>query len=163
MAVFYQPDLKVLLVFATVSHYTVNTYCCSSCSRTFYPFLPPDGTLAFPEQPGHQCAGVKVRPLFYFFLFSDLSTENLRFLSSRQALADLAHFRTMVAEAHGLTNAQWVAFGGSYPGSLAAWFRLKYPHLVHAAVATSAPVHATVNFPGTKTVSFYTNLYHSVH
>ncbi|XP_003968827.2 thymus-specific serine protease [Takifugu rubripes] len=78
---------------------------------------------------------------------SDLSTDNLRFLSSRQALADLAHFRTTIAEALGLTNAKWVAFGGSYPGSLAAWFRLKYPHMVHAAVATSAPVRATVNFP----------------
>uniref|UniRef100_A0A8C1UTZ9 Serine protease 16 n=2 Tax=Cyprinus carpio TaxID=7962 RepID=A0A8C1UTZ9_CYPCA len=77
----------------------------------------------------------------------DLSTENLRFLSSRQALADLAHFRTVTAVTRGLTNNKWVAFGGSYPGSLAAWFRLKYPHLVHASVATSAPVHATVNFP----------------
>lgn len=84
------------------------------------------------------------------FSFRDLSTDNLRFLSSRQALADLAHFRTMIAEARGLTNRKWVAFGGSYPGSLAAWFRLKYPHLVHASVATSAPVYATVNFPGKK-------------
>lgn len=81
-------------------------------------------------------------------LFSDLSTDNLRFLSSRQALADLAHFRTVIAEARGLTDEKWVAFGGSYPGSLAAWFRLKYPQLVYTSVATSAPVHATVNFPG---------------
>ncbi|MEQ2272164.1 hypothetical protein XENORESO_015738, partial [Xenotaenia resolanae] len=77
----------------------------------------------------------------------DLSTDNLRLLSSRQALADLAHFRTVMGETRGLTNRKWVAFGGSYPGSLAAWFRLKYPHLVHASVATSAPVFATVNFP----------------
>lgn len=99
----------------------------------------------------------------YLFLFSDLSTDSLRFLSSRQALADLAHFRTAIAEARGLTNAKWVAFGGSYPGSLAAWFRLKYPHLVHAAVASSAPVHATVNFPGTKTVRLYTRLCRFIH
>ncbi|XP_047449939.1 thymus-specific serine protease [Mugil cephalus] len=77
----------------------------------------------------------------------DLSSDNLRFLSSRQALADLAHFRTVLGEKHGLSNRKWVAFGGSYPGSLAAWFRLKYPQLVHASVATSAPVHAAVNFP----------------
>ncbi|XP_031429917.1 thymus-specific serine protease [Clupea harengus] len=77
----------------------------------------------------------------------DLSTANLHFLSSRQALADLAHFRSVVAATQGLTNSRWVAFGGSYPGSLAAWLRLKYPHLVHAAIATSAPIHATVNFP----------------
>lgn len=99
--------------------------------------------------------------LFSFsFLLSDLSTDNLRYLSSRQALADLAHFRRVMAEARGLTNAKWVAFGGSYPGSLAAWFRLKYPHLVHAAVATSAPVHATVNFPGMKTVNISRGLLH---
>ncbi|XP_038129050.1 thymus-specific serine protease [Cyprinodon tularosa] len=78
---------------------------------------------------------------------TDLSTSSLRFLSSRQALADLAHFRTVMADSLGLSNRKWVAFGGSYPGSLAAWFRLKFPHLVHAAVATSAPLLATVNFP----------------
>ncbi|KAM9853549.1 thymus-specific serine protease [Aulostomus maculatus] len=77
----------------------------------------------------------------------DLSTDNLRFLSSRQALADLAHFCTVLAESQGLSNRKWVAFGGSYPGSLAAWLRMKYPHLIYAAVATSAPIHATVNFP----------------
>lgn len=84
----------------------------------------------------------------FFCVIRDVSTANLQFLSSRQALADLAHFRTVTAATRGLTKSKWVAFGGSYPGSLAAWFRLKYPHLVHAAVATSAPVHATVNFPG---------------
>ncbi|XP_043926183.1 putative serine protease K12H4.7 [Protopterus annectens] len=77
----------------------------------------------------------------------DLSTENLRYLNSEQALADLAHFQTVMAEKMNLTANKWVAFGGSYPGSLAAWYRLKYPHLVHAAVASSAPVHAVVNFP----------------
>ncbi|XP_034557451.1 thymus-specific serine protease [Notolabrus celidotus] len=77
----------------------------------------------------------------------DLSTDNLRYLSSRQALADLAHFRTVMAENRGLADSKWVAFGGSYPGSLAAWFRLKFPHLVYASVATSAPLQATVNFP----------------
>lgn len=155
MAAFYQKYLIVLLIFAKV---TIYTRCCSNSNWIFYPFLPPDGALEFRAQSSQWCAWLKFMSLFYLFLFSDLSTDNLRFLSSRQALADLAHFRTVIAEARGLTNAKWVAFGGSYPGSVAAWFRLKYPHLVHAAVATSAPVHATVNFPGTKTVSDHTRL-----
>ncbi|KAK3872567.1 hypothetical protein Pcinc_022357 [Petrolisthes cinctipes] len=76
----------------------------------------------------------------------DASTENLLYLSSEQALADLATFTVAMKDKLGLDDNKWVAFGGSYPGSLAAWYRLKYPHLVHAAVATSAPVLAQVNF-----------------
>ncbi|XP_069474262.1 putative serine protease K12H4.7 isoform X3 [Ambystoma mexicanum] len=78
----------------------------------------------------------------------DMSTSNLRYLSSRQALADLAHFQTVMTQKLGLGNRKWVAFGGSYPGSLAAWYRLKYPHLVTASIASSAPLNAVVNFSG---------------
>ncbi|XP_029373345.1 thymus-specific serine protease [Echeneis naucrates] len=103
--------------------------------------------LTYAEKLGALCLMLEHRFYGASHPTDDLSTANLRFLSSRQALADLAHFRTVTAAARGLTNRKWVAFGGSYPGSLAAWFRLKYPHLVHASVSTSAPVHATVNFP----------------
>ncbi|XP_032833392.2 putative serine protease K12H4.7 [Petromyzon marinus] len=80
---------------------------------------------------------------------ANVSVENLRHLSSEQALADLAHFRREVSVAlPRLAGAKWVAVGGgSYPGSLAAWLRLKYPHLVHSAIASSAPLNVTVNFP----------------
>lgn len=40
---------------------------------------------------------------------------------------------------------QWVSFGGSYPGMLAGWFRLKFPQLIHASIASSAPVQAKVD------------------
>ncbi|XP_075228469.1 putative serine protease K12H4.7 [Lycorma delicatula] len=77
----------------------------------------------------------------------DVSTENLKYLSSEQALADLAYFIQGMKAEYGLTNAnKWIAFGGSYPGSLAAWLRFKYPHLVHAAVSSSGPLLAKADF-----------------
>ncbi|XP_046852436.1 putative serine protease K12H4.7 [Xenia sp. Carnegie-2017] len=78
----------------------------------------------------------------------DLSVENLQFLNSEQALADLAAFVQAMNEKFELEQSKWICFGGSYPGSLSAWFRLKYPHLVAGAVATSAPVFAKLNFKG---------------
>ena len=77
---------------------------------------------------------------------SDLSVKNLTWLSSHQALADLASFIVSMKEDHSLTG-PWVAVGGSYPGSLAGWLRLKYPHLVAGAVAASGPVNAKPDFP----------------
>lgn len=79
----------------------------------------------------------------------DLSSANLQFLSADQALADLAYFIEYLIEKGDLSRGQKVAvFGGSYPGNLAAWARIKYPHLIHAAVSSSAPVHAEADFPG---------------
>ena len=75
----------------------------------------------------------------------DMGVKNLVWLSSRQALADLANFIVTMKETHGLTG-PWVALGGSYPGSLAAWLRLKYPHLVAGSVSTSAPLLAKADF-----------------
>ena len=34
------------------------------------------------------------------------------------------------------------------PGSLAAWFRSKYPYMVDGAVASSAPIVAEMDFQG---------------
>lgn len=52
-------------------------------------------------------------------------------------------------------DTKWVAFGGSYPGSLAAWLRLKYPHLVHAAVSSSGPLLAKIDFKGLFILIFF--------
>lgn len=69
-------------------------------------------------------------------------------LSSEQALADLANFIAQMNVRHDLPigTTKWIAFGGSYPGSLAAWLRQKYPHLVHGAVSSSGPLLAKADF-----------------
>ncbi|KAK3095371.1 hypothetical protein FSP39_013868 [Pinctada imbricata] len=76
----------------------------------------------------------------------DMSVKNLEYLSSEQALADLANFIQFIKEKYNLHTSKLITFGGSYPGSLSAWFRMKYPHLVDGAVATSAPIYAVLDF-----------------
>lgn len=78
---------------------------------------------------------------------ADTSVKNLVYLSSEQALADIAYFIESMNEIYkDYNNIKWIVFGGSYPGSLAAWMRIKYPHLVHGAVSSSGPVLAKIDF-----------------
>jgi len=76
----------------------------------------------------------------------DMSRESLKFLSSRQALDDLANFISEMNTSRNLTGAPWITFGGSYPGSLSAWMRARYPHLVAGAVSSSGPLNAKLDF-----------------
>ena len=62
--------------------------------------------------------------------------ESLQFLNSEQALADLAAFIKAMIPQFKLSGSKWICFGGSYPGSLSAWFRLKFPHLVAGMLLT---------------------------
>lgn len=79
---------------------------------------------------------------------SDLSPKNLVFLSSEQALADISYFVRAINKKYHLdeNRVKWIAFGGSYPGSLAAWVREKYPHLIHGAISSSGPLLAKADF-----------------
>jgi len=78
--------------------------------------------------------------------FGNLSTENLKYLSAEQALADAANFRQFIADKYNAHTNQFITFGGSYAGELSGWMRLKYPHLIDASVASSGPVLAEVDF-----------------
>ena len=63
----------------------------------------------------------------------DLSTENLRFLTTQQALADTAFFARNVVfeglEDQKLTapHTAYIAYGGSYAGAFVAFLRKTYP------------------------------------
>lgn len=70
---------------------------------------------------------------YYGTSFPPNTTEGVQtysFLSVEQALADFAYLIEYLRN-QGIfsKNAPVLSFGGSYGGMLAAWFRMKYPHL----------------------------------
>jgi len=75
------------------------------------------------------------------------STSTLALLTPDQALADAAYFLTAMRDAYGCSGRNGsprcpvVTIGGSYPGWLSAMMRLRYPAVVDAAYAGSAPMN----------------------
>ncbi|KAJ2009074.1 hypothetical protein GGI04_000763 [Coemansia thaxteri] len=83
----------------------------------------------------------------------DLSGASLKYLTLENTLEDFAQFIRVAKSAPSSlfqvaieNNATVVFVGGSYGGALAAWMRAKYPDLVAAAWASSAPVFSYVDF-----------------
>lgn len=77
--------------------------------------------------------------------FPSLSADNMQYLSTENALLDLKRFQLWAQKELHLTG-PWIVIGGSYPGSLAAYYRFKFPEMVVGALASSGPVEARENF-----------------
>ena len=84
---------------------------------------------------------------------TDLSTDNLRFLTTAQAIADNAYFtkhatfRNLSHTAQkALKTAKWIHYGGSYAGAKVALLRKLYPDTVFGAIASSAVTAAVTDY-----------------
>lgn len=62
-------------------------------------------------------------------------------LTMRQALADFAYLINSIKKQHGAEKSPVIAFGGSYGGMLAAYFRMKHPSVCDGSIAASAPIY----------------------
>ncbi|XP_020975914.1 lysosomal Pro-X carboxypeptidase-like [Arachis ipaensis] len=68
------------------------------------------------------------------------NASTMGYLNSAQALADYAAILLDIRKTLNAHDSPIIVYGGSYGGLLAAWFRLKYPHIAYGALASSAPI-----------------------
>jgi len=81
--------------------------------------------------------------------FPSLDRPNLEYLTSRQALHDLAGFQMWLKKSNSsFADSTFFCMGGSYPGNLAAWYRLEFPTLTGGCWSASGPVQAQQDWPG---------------
>ncbi|XP_058098737.1 probable serine protease EDA2 isoform X2 [Magnolia sinica] len=122
------------------------------CGESACSGIPNDYTVALAKKFGAALVSLEHRYYGKSSPFESLTTENLRYLSSKQAIFDLAVFRQFYQESLNAklnrSNGEnsWFFFGVSYSGALSAWFRLKFPHLTCGSLASSAVVLAIYNF-----------------
>ncbi|KAJ5766315.1 Peptidase S28 [Penicillium nucicola] len=86
--------------------------------------------------------------------YTDLTTENLQYLTLENSIADLVYFANNVDlpfdtnHSSNPQNAPWVLSGGSYSGALTAWTESVSPGTFWAYHSTSAPVEAIYDYWG---------------
>ncbi|KAL8927037.1 MAG: hypothetical protein Q9208_002582 [Pyrenodesmia sp. 3 TL-2023] len=86
------------------------------------------------------------------FPTSDLTTPNLRFLTTEQALADMAYFAKNVVfeglEDRNLTapGTAYFGYGGSYAGAFVAFLRVQYPDIYYGVISSSGVTEAIWDF-----------------
>jgi len=85
------------------------------------------------------------------FPFSNITVENLRFLSTEQALAEVDYFARNV-KFPGINadltapKTPWVVYGGSYAGAQAAFLRVVYPDTFWGAISSSGVTTAIYDY-----------------
>lgn len=79
----------------------------------------------------------------------NVNTDNLKYLTVEQALADLSgftdYYKTQVTES---ASVPWFVFGGSYPGALSSWYRAAYPDQSVGSLSSSGVVNCIIDYYG---------------
>ncbi|KAJ9631857.1 hypothetical protein H2203_000257 [Taxawa tesnikishii (nom. ined.)] len=111
------------------------------------------GILAQLAQATHGI-GVVLEHRYYgeSFPTPDLSTKNLRFLTTEQALADEAYFAQNIVfpgfEDVDLTSktTAYIGYGGSYAGAFNAFLRVQYPDVFFGTISSSGVTKAIYDY-----------------
>ena len=99
----------------------------------------PTGVIEISKRLGSWIVGVEQRYRGESQPFKDLSPQSMQFLTLKNVLHDLATFQYAASATYKL-NGPWIAYGSSYGGMMAAFYRAMYPQMVAAAVASSAVI-----------------------
>jgi hypothetical protein len=86
------------------------------------------------------------------FPFNQSSTDQLRFLTTEQTIADNAYF-AQHAQFPGIeanltaSTTPWILYGGSLAGAQTAFSLVEYEDLLWGGIASSAVIHAVLEYP----------------
>ncbi len=100
--------------------------------------------------------GVILENRFYgeSYPFENSSTDNLRYLTTEQTIADNAYF-AQHATFHNVTGGSnltapgqpWILYGGSLAGAQTAFSLVQYSPLLWGGIAASGVIHAVLGYP----------------
>uniref|UniRef100_A0A0N5BE36 Serine protease K12H4.7 n=1 Tax=Strongyloides papillosus TaxID=174720 RepID=A0A0N5BE36_STREA len=92
--------------------------------------------------------------------FTSQTVPALTYLTSRQAIEDIANFIRSMNIKKNIKNPKWIIFGGSYSGALSMWTKRIHPEIIHGSISSSSPAQVTLDFykyMETCEASFYKN------
>lgn len=80
------------------------------------------------------------------FTYRHAGNDNLKFLTVEQILADIPHLIDSIRKEYNATKKSRIILCGSgFGGTLAAWARQKYPHLVYGVWSSSGIFHRVLH------------------
>lgn len=103
-------------------------------------YMLSDSSIEFAKILGAQVVFLEHRYYGKSQPFLDLSSDHLKYLTLNNVIEDLAVFQKWLTAKEKLKG-KWIAMGGSYAGTIAAYYRYKHPELVVGSLASSALMH----------------------